>query len=107
MFELPIIAALLTACSVTSVAALQSRGTASKLSAIGTVIIARAGQMGDPLPWDACSIYRLADRPAAMLASLPPGVLPLLDRRVNDPCAHAVASAPPGMRQLVRVIRSR
>lgn len=75
----------------------------SKLEAIRTVMSARAGQMGDLLPFDACSVYEQAGRPTAMLDSLRFSFRDQLDRPVNDPCAHEPPPALPGQRRVVRV----
>lgn len=77
--------------------------TGSRLEAIRTVMSSRAGQMGDLIPFDACSVYEQAGRPVAMMDSLRYSFRDLLDRPVNDPCAQEPPSALPGLRRIVRV----
>ncbi|HEX8391578.1 MAG TPA: hypothetical protein VF665_04395 [Longimicrobium sp.] len=66
------------------------------------MMIARVGQMGDVLPWDACSIYEKAGRPSGMADSLR-HARQWLDRPVNDPCAQEPAPSRPGRNRIVRV----
>lgn len=75
----------------------------SRLEAIRTVMSARAGQMGDLLPFDACSVYEQAGRPVAMIDSIRFIARDLLDRPVNDPCAQEPAPSRPGRNRFVRV----
>lgn len=91
-----------TACATAAQSHTQQHA-GTKLQAIDRVITARAGQMGDRLPFDACSVYEQSGRPAAMADGLTAGARELLDRSGSDPCAQPAAAALPGQRRIVRV----
>lgn len=106
MLELVVrtVAVIVSSVVCASVARSQAQQpSGSRLQAIDRVIVARAGQMGDLLPFDACSVYEQAGRPAAMTDSLRPGARELLDRPVNDPCAQEPPPALPGQHRVVVV----
>jgi hypothetical protein len=75
----------------------------SRLEAIRIVMSARAGQMDDPVPFDACTVYEQGGRPDSLMARLSPGLREFLDRPVNRPCAVPAPVSQPGNSRSVAV----
>lgn len=73
------------------------------LSAVGEAMYFRRSALGDSLPFDACSVYERTGRPAGFPQGLLPGVRPLLDHPVADPCGRAGPEAGVRYPRVVRV----
>jgi hypothetical protein len=69
------------------------QNSAARMAAVNGVIGFRVNWMGDAMPFDACSIYQVAERPA----DFPEGISPPLRRaldRTERPCENRAPGIP-------------
>jgi hypothetical protein len=76
---------------------------AGALAAVAQVMALRRDALGDPLQFDACTVFEKTGRPSGFPAGLPPGLVPLLDRTGPDPCATAQPDSAARFPRIVRV----
>jgi hypothetical protein len=98
---------ILLAVAIAAPAPLRAQGPSGPrtdaLAAVTDVMALRRGALGDPLPFDACTVFEKTGRPSGFPASLSPGLVPLLDRTGPDPCATEPPVADPRFPRAVQV----
>jgi hypothetical protein len=94
---------LMMACLGCAPLAGQQRTGPDPLAAVVQAMFFRSGALGDSLPFDACSVWEQTGRPAALVEGVLPGLRPLLDRQVDDPCSVAKPSEGSRFERIARV----
>jgi hypothetical protein len=81
----------------------QASAPGRALAAVGEAMFFRRSALGDSLRFDACSVYECTGRPATFPEGILPGLRPLLDRPVAEPCAVPAPGAGSRHPRVVRV----